>query len=59
MSMFLLKKRIAINYKCEEMWEFKYEFAWEKFLKSDDKFYKPNASGVLEEYEEAEEDYPF
>lgn len=48
-----------INDKCEEMCEFKYEFDWEKFLKSDDKFYKPNAYGVLEEYEEADEDYPF
>ena len=40
-----------VNDKCEEMCEFVYEFDWRDFLRLGDKLYKPNADGVLEEYE--------
>jgi hypothetical protein len=42
-----------VNDKCEEMCEFKYEidFEWGGFLELDNKKYKTNANGVLEEYE--------
>ena len=40
-----------VNDKCEEMCEFVYEFDWRYFLRLGDKLYKPNADGVLEEYE--------
>ena len=40
-----------VNDKCEEMCEFKYEIDWCGFLELDNKKYKTNANGVLEEYE--------
>ena len=40
-----------VNDKCEEMCEFKYEIDWWGFLKLDNKKYKTDANGVLEEYE--------
>ena len=40
-----------VNDKCEEMCEFKYEIDWDGFLELDNKKYKTNANGVLEEYE--------
>lgn len=51
-----------VNDKCEEMCEFVYEFDWRDFLRLGDKLYKPNADGVLEEYEEKpvdDNDLPF
>ena len=51
-----------VNDKCEEMCEFVYEFDWWDFLRLGDKLYKPNADGVLEEYEEKpvdDNDLPF
>ena len=51
-----------VNDKCEEMCEFVYEFEWWSFLRLGDKLYKPNADGVLEEYEEKpvdDNDLPF
>ena len=51
-----------VNDKCEEMCEFVYEFDWCDFLRLGDKLYKPNADGVLEEYEEKpvdDNDLPF
>ena len=51
-----------VNDKCEEMCEFKYEYDWDGFLELDNKKYKPNANGVLEEYEVPsvdDDDFPF
>ena len=51
-----------VNDKCEEMCEFVYEFDWRYFLRLGDKHYKPNANGVLEEYEKKpvdDNDLPF
>ena len=50
-----------VNDKCEEMCEFKYEYDWDGFLELDNKKYKPNANGVLEEYEvpPVDDDFPF
>lgn len=51
-----------VNDKCEEMCEFVYEFDWRNFLRLGDKLYKPNADGVLEEYEKKpvdDNDLPF
>ena len=51
-----------VNDKCEEMCEFVYEFDWRDFLRLGDKLYKPNADGVLEEYEKKpvdDNDLPF
>ena len=51
-----------VNDKCEEMCEFVYEFDWRYFLRLGDKLYKPNADGVLEEYEKKpvdDNDLPF
>ena len=51
-----------VNDKCEEMCEFVYEFDWRYFLRLGDKLYKPNADGVLEEYEKKtvdDNDRPF
>jgi hypothetical protein len=51
-----------VNDQCEEMCEFIYEFDWSNFLRLGDKLYKPNADGVLEEYEEKpvdDNDLPF
>ena len=52
-----------VNDKCEEMCEFKYEYDWDGFLELDNKKYKPNANGVLEEYEvppvDDDDDFPF
>ena len=51
-----------VNDKCEEMCEFVYEFDWWSCLRLGDKLYKPNADGVLEEYEEKpvdDNDIPF
>ena len=51
-----------VNDKCEEMCEFIYEFDFWNFLRLGDKLYKPNADGVLEEYEEKpvdDNDLPF
>ena len=51
-----------VNDQCEEMCEFIYEFDWWNFLRLGDKLYKPNADGVLEEYEEKpvdDNDLPF
>lgn len=51
-----------VNDKCEEMCEFVYEFDWRYFLRLGDKLYKPNADGVLEEYEKKpvdDNDFPF
>ena len=51
-----------VNDKCEEMCEFIYEFDWRDFLRLGDKLYKPNADGVLEEYEKKpvdDNDLPF
>lgn len=51
-----------VNDKCEEMCEFIYEFDFWNFLRLGDKLYKPNADGVLEEYEEKpvdDNDFPF
>lgn len=51
-----------VNDKCEEMCEFKYEDDWYVFLELDNKKYKPNADGVLEEYKKKpvdDNDLPF
>lgn len=52
-----------VNDKCEEMCEFKYEIDWCGFLELDNKKYKINANGVLEEYEvppvDDDDDFPF
>ena len=50
-----------VNDKCEEMCEFKYEIDWCGFLELDNKKYKTNANGVLEEYEvpPVDDDFPF
>ena len=51
-----------VNDKCEEMCEIKYEFDWDGFLRLGDKRYKPNADGVLVEYDERpidDDDLPF
>ena len=52
-----------VNDKCEEMCEFKYEIDWCGFLELDNKKYKTNANGVLEEYEvppvDDDDDFPF
>ena len=51
-----------VNDKFEEMCEFVYEFDWRYFLRLGDKLYKPNADGVLEEYEKKpvdDNDLPF
>ena len=46
----------------DEACELKYEYSWSGFLRLGDKFYKPNADGVLVEYDERpidDDDLPF